>query len=367
MQDDFLKLATIVVKKCFKHFNLSQQKNLADLMTAYLSNTSFTMWDISTSLSGNTTTKHKHKRLIYFLDSLTIDLNFWKSYSLAIFSLPGFKFKKRKMITLALDATSLKDDFWILAVTISFNGRGIPLYLKCWKGVNENYDYWSRVKSVLKDLKAIMPKGYLFEIVADRGFQGDVMFKMCKELGIDFIVRINDSYKIKLPNGQEYLQLSLFNDGYYITESLGKKSQTPDMNLCVNSKELENGEVAKWYLAANRRELSQEIMTERYTTRFWIEEGIKDLKSKLHWEKYTEKIPQKERLTKCVIVSCLSYAVQTAIGNQMEMSASERMRTSVFNKFRQSIRRGTDELQRIILNFINIITTYIMRAALCFD
>jgi len=367
MQDNFFKLVQIIVNKCFYRLNLSQKKNLSDLLTAFLSNSSFTLWDIATSLSGNTTTKHKHKRLIYFLDSLCIDIDFWKSYSLALFSLPGFKFKKRKILTLALDATTLKDDFWILAVTISFNGRGIPLYLKSWKGVNENYKYWERVKSVLKDLKEIMPKGYLFEIVADRGFQGDIMFQMCKELDIDFIIRINDSYQIKLQNGKEYIQLSIFNDGYYITESLGKKSQTPDINLCVNSKKLENGEEAKWYLVANRRELSQEVMTERYTTRFWIEESIKDLKSKLHWEKYTEKIPQKERLTKCIIVSCLSYAIQTSIGNQMEISASDRLRTSVFNKFRQSIRRGTDELKRVIINFINIIATYITRTQVRFQ
>jgi hypothetical protein len=324
MQEYFHKLVSLMVEKCFVHFNVSQKKNLSDLMTAFLSNTSFTLWDIATSLSGNTTTKHKHKRLIYFLDNLTIDTNFWKSYALLLFSLPGFKFKSRKMITLALDATTLKGDFWILAVTISFNGRGIPIYLQTWKGVYESYNYWDRVKSVLSALKDILPKGYSFELVADRGFQGDVMFKLCKELGIDFIVRINDSYKVKLPNGEEYIQLSLFNDGYYVTESLGKNSQTADMCVCVNSKRLENGEFAKWYLAGNKRELSQESMVNSYSTRFWIEEGIKDLKSKLHWEKYTEKIPQNERLEKCIIVSCLSYAVQTALGNKMDISESDR-------------------------------------------
>jgi hypothetical protein len=366
MEEHFFKLVTLLVKRCFKHLHLSQQKNLADLLTAFFGNTSFALWDIASGLSGETATKHKHKRLIYFLDSLNIDIKFWKSYALAVFCLPGFKFKRRKIITLALDATTLKSDFWLLAVTVSFNGRGIPLYLKSWKGVNVNYDYWERVKVALSDLKSILPKGYLFEIVADRGFQGDVMFQMCKALGIDFIIRINDSYKVKTPNGLEYIQLSLFNDGYYVTESLGKKSQTPDMNLCVNSKILANGEVAKWYLVSNQRELNQEVMVERYSTRFWIEEGIKDLKSKLHWEKYTEKIPQNERLEKCIIISCLSYSVQTAIGNQMYMSDSERKRTSVFNKFRQSIRRGTEELEKIILNFLNIIATYISRAKLCF-
>ena len=111
MQDDFYRLAHLIVNKCFKQFNASQRKNMSDLLTAFISNTSFTMWDIATSLSGNTSTKHKHKRLIYFLDSLNIDTMFWKCYSLVVFSLPGFRFKKRKMITLALDATTLKDDF----------------------------------------------------------------------------------------------------------------------------------------------------------------------------------------------------------------------------------------------------------------
>jgi len=111
----------IAAKKCFNCFNVSQKGNLADLVTAFLSHTSFALWDIASSLSGNTTTKHKHKRLVYFLDSLDINKNFWKSYALLLFSLPGFRLKRRKVITLALDATTLKADFWILAVTVSLH------------------------------------------------------------------------------------------------------------------------------------------------------------------------------------------------------------------------------------------------------
>jgi len=136
-------------------------------------------------------------------------------------------------------------------------------------------------------------------------------------------------YKAKLAGSEGYRKLDSFDDGYYEVESLGKKSQTPDMILCVNSKTLENGKVAKWYLVSNKRPLSQEIMVDRYTTRFWFEETVKDLKSKLHWERYTEKIPKNERLEKCVIISSLSYAIQTAIGNQIEMSASDRKRINL--------------------------------------
>ncbi|MFB6258842.1 MAG: hypothetical protein ABEH38_09120, partial [Flavobacteriales bacterium] len=101
---------------------------------------------------------------------------------------------------------------------------------------------------------------------------------------------------------------------------------------------------------------------ERYTHRFWIEESFKDLKSKLHWERYTKKIPEKDRLMKCITVSCLSYALQTALGGQLKMGEKERLTTSVFNKFRQAIRRGTEELEKVIMNFIKIIKVYVNRA-----
>ena len=168
------------------------------------------------------------------------------------------------------------------------------------------------------------------------------------------------STQIKLENGDEFIQLSLFNDGYYPEVILGKEGQTKDMNVCVNSLKTEEGLLAKWFLASNRN-IGRDEMVDRYACRFWIEESFKDLKSKLHWEKYTEKIPVKERLVKCIIISSLSYALQTALGGQLHMSASEKKTTSLFNKFRQVIRRGTQELEDAILNFINIIKTYVKR------
>ncbi|MFZ5985989.1 MAG: hypothetical protein ACOYWZ_02565, partial [Bacillota bacterium] len=64
----------------------------------------------------------------------------------------NFRLGKRKYISLLIDATTLKDDFWILSASISFCGRAIPVYLKIWTGVNTSYDYWDRVKEFLKGL-----------------------------------------------------------------------------------------------------------------------------------------------------------------------------------------------------------------------
>ena len=68
----FYDFAFKLVSSTFKHLNKSQQKNLADLLTAFLYNTSFALWDIASGLSGDTAVKHKNKRLIYFLDTIIL-------------------------------------------------------------------------------------------------------------------------------------------------------------------------------------------------------------------------------------------------------------------------------------------------------
>lgn len=356
MQEKLFSFIKSIVKSNFKYLNKSQKNNLADLIVAFFFNTSFTLWDIATGLSGETSTKHKHKRLVYFLDTLEIGVDFWKSVLLTVFSLPGFKWKKRKMLTLALDATTLKGDFWILAITISFKGRGIPILIKSWEGVNNSYNYWARVEETLRDLKQIIPSNFNYEIVADRGFQGDVLFGLCEKLEMPYIIRVNDCYKVQEKDGKSYIQLSLFKDGFYNIENFGHAKKTKGLNIVVNTSE-NHEDTKKWYLATNQNSSQTEIVS-KYEQRFWIEETFKDLKSKLHWEKYTKKIPQNDRLTKCISVSCLSYCIQSAIGKELKMSDSDRKRTSLFNKFRQSFRRGTRELENIILKFIAFFHTY---------
>lgn len=365
MQEKLLKLLQNIVKYNFSYLNISQQKNLADLIFAFFFNTSFALWDISSGLSGDTSTKHKHKRLIYFLDTLDINIQFWKSVLLTVFSLPGFKWKKRKVLTLALDATTLKDDYWMLAVTISYKGRGIPILIKSWEGVNVSYDYWSRVEETLRDLKEIIPSRFKYEVVADRGFQGEILFSLFEKLEMPYIIRVNDCYKVQVSKIERYIQLSLFKDGFYPIENFGVKHKTKGMNLVVNTSE-DHPDSPRWFLATNILQPQVDIIF-KYKQRFWIEESFKDLKSKLHWEKYTKKLPVKSRLEKCIIVSSLSYCIQTGIGKELKMSNSEIKTTSLFNKFRQTFRRGTKELENIVKKITLCLSTYVKRYKFLFS
>jgi len=364
MEKDTFKLVKKIVNQTFTHLSKPLKKNLADLIMAFFYNRSFTLWEIASCLSGDTTTKHKHKRLIYFLDHFSLDRAFWQSVILTVFSLPGFRFKSRPYLTLALDATTLKDDFWILAVSVSYQGRSIPIYLKSWADVNTSYDYWERVGQVLEELKELLPEGYAYELVADRGFQGKKMVEFLGALDWEYVVRVNGCHLMREADGSEWIQLNLFADGWYEQVYLSKSNPIGPLNVAVNSVEAEDGEQAYWYLMSNVGERKRALQS--YEQRFWIEETFKDLKSKLKWESYTKKVPTQQRLTKCVAISGLSYAIQTSLGSQIELSESEAKKTSLFNRFRQSFRRTNQTLQKIITRFISMITTYITRTKLAF-
>lgn len=344
MEKDQINMTILkLVSKTFSFMSEPHRKNLAGVLSAFFYSKKFSLRDFSSYLPGESSVKHKLKRLKYFFDTVKFSDDFWKSFVKTIFCLPYFKLRRRKYITLALDATTLKDDFWILAVSITFCGRSIPIYIKMWKDVNVSYNYWERVKEVVKKLKKILPKNFKYEIVADRGFQGEEMFSLLKEEGLDFIVRINGAYSAKTSEGNMFIQLPLFDNGMYRDVTLGKTNPTSDLNLAITSKIGEDGEEKKWYLATTREGYEETIDT--YATRFWIEESFKDLKSVLGWETYTKKVPQKKYMEGMVILSCLSYALQISIGGGIPVSESEEDKTSVLARLRHVL-NGTKELAK---------------------
>jgi len=318
----------------FKHVSKPQLKNLADVIVALFFNTSFTLREIASKIPGESNVKHKLKRLVYFLDTLSIDEEFFKSYVKVLFSLPNFCFRRRKYLTILLDTTTLLDDFMILSASISYKGRAIPIYVRIWEGIYEKYDFKARVREFLHFLSKILPK-HNYELVADRGFQGYDMVNIFKESGWDYVIRLQKNYCVKKKESPSYIQLSLFEDGFYEEATIGKGRPIEKANLVVNSITNEEGEKVKWYLLTTLKDGERAVAD--YSRRMWIEESFKDLKGILRWESYTKKIPQKKRLEKMIIISCLSYAIRLSLGSEIEIPPSEESKTSVIKRFEHII------------------------------
>ena len=317
-----------ILKRTFPHYSKYHLDTMAEVLLAMFSHQRFTLRHIASRLLGETNVKHKLKRLQNFLDHIELDQQFWQSYVQTLFCLPYMKLAKRSHVTLLIDATSLKDDFWILGASISYRGRSIPVYIQIWKGVNVSFDYWKRVETFSRTLKGLLPDKYSYELIGDGGFEGVRMFRLCRELGWDQVIRINGSDKIKTENGREFIQLHLCDEGGYRKVVIGQTNPTEDLNLAVcSSPDFKR----RWYLASS---IDPGQAAKDYNRRMWIEQTFKELKSVLKWETYTAKIPTRQRLQKLVVLSCLSYAMQLCLGTQVSVPASEEAKTSLLQRFR---------------------------------
>lgn len=341
MDPDLAKQTYHILKRTFPHYSKYNQQTLAELILALFSHQRFTLRHIASRLLGQTNVKHKLKRLQNFLDKLTLDEKFWQSYVKTLFCLPYMKLRSRSKVTLLIDATTLKDDVWILAASISYRGRSLPVYLRQWRGVNTNFDYWQRVEQFVEQLKELLPEDLDYEIIGDGGFEGARMFDLCRRVGWDQVIRINGSYSVKTPGGKEFIQLNLFDDGYYRNVIIGRTNPTKGLNLAVCSSGHSD---RRWYLATS---VDPEQAARDYAQRMWIEETFKDLKSVLKWETYTAKFPAHQRMEKLIALSCLSYGFQICLGTQVTIPPSEEEKTSLLQRFRHiytSAFRKTEQL-----------------------
>lgn len=341
-----------ILKRTFPYLNKYSQQTMSELLLALFSHQKFTLRHIASRLQGDTNVKHKLKRLRNFLDKLQLDEQFWQSYIQTLFCLPYMRLSSRSRVTLLIDATTLKDDFWVLAASISYRGRSIPVYMQLWTGVNESYDYWDRVETFSRTLQKLLPDKYEYELIGDRGFEGARMFGLCGELGWQQVIRINGSYKIKTKGGREFIQLHLCDGGGYREVMIGETNPTEGLNLAIGSSP---DFQQRWHLATS---IEPKQALEDYRRRMWIEETFKDLKSVLKWETYTAKIPAGQRLPKLIVLSCLSYAIQLCLGTQIAVPPSEEAKTSLLQRFRHIYSSAYRKTEKI---YTKMISAFYMR------
>jgi len=343
-----------IIKKTFSYLTLPQQKSLALTISAFFDPPSFSLYNIASKLPLDTSNRHKHKHLIRFLDKLLINDDFWKSYITTIFLLPHITSRK-KFLTLLIDATTLKDDVWILSASISYENRAVPIYMELWEGVNQKYDYWARVIGFVRNMRKYLPDKFSYVIIADRGFQGERLPKEFKKLKLDYIIRIGENYHIKTKNGEEWRELSLLDDGKYNEVVLGKTNSIEGVNVIVSSiKDAENKKHLKWYLMSSIKDMEKEEVVGLYAKRMWIEESFKDLKGKLRWEEYTEKLPKFDRIKKMVIISGLSYGIQLSLGSSKQVVEQRSKGESIIRGLQNALNGVSVKVHKIMSIFLMV-------------
>jgi hypothetical protein len=98
-------------------------------------------------------------------------------------------------IYLALDSSSLWDEFVLVRVAMIYRGRALPLSWVVLKQQSTMVAF-EKYKHILKEAAAILPKGCSVILLADRGFDDNDLFCAVRDLGWGFRIRLKKSLRI---------------------------------------------------------------------------------------------------------------------------------------------------------------------------
>jgi len=98
-------------------------------------------------------------------------------------------------IYLALDSSSLWDEFVIVRVALVYRGRALPLSWVVLKQKSAMVAF-EKYAPILKEAAAILPKGCAVILLADRGFDDVDLFRAARDLGWGFRIRLKKSLRV---------------------------------------------------------------------------------------------------------------------------------------------------------------------------
>jgi len=104
-----------------------------------------------------------------------------------------------QLIYLALDSSSLWDEFVLVRVALIYRGRALPLSWVVLKQQSTTVAF-EKYKSILKQAAAILPKSCSVVLLADRGFDDNDLFCALRDLGWGFRIRLKKSLRVHRVN-----------------------------------------------------------------------------------------------------------------------------------------------------------------------
>jgi len=112
-----------------------------------------------------------------------------------------------RRLALVLDATSLKDQFVVLAVSVVYRGCAIPV---AWEVVAaEQPGTWKPIwLRLLRQLKGVLPADWLVLVLADRGLYADWLYRAIQRQGWHPFLRIHTVGKYRRLYSSQWYWLS---------------------------------------------------------------------------------------------------------------------------------------------------------------
>ena len=223
-------------------------------------------------------------RLGRFFDheSFEVEDKIWRCHIALVFQLlrQSYWLDGKKYLLLNLDFTSIEDRFSILSVSLQYDSRSIPLFfnMRLYPKHTGMSDQKKLEKATLKALKHLLPRGYTYVLVEDRGFCNQRFLQEAEEAGFEYIIRSPERFKVTFQAGEttalKDMEKETHDYGDVTITRSGRKAR-----LITSFQELECYEKKGWYLFTSLQNVPLTEVVTGYSGRFKIEKVFQDQKT----------------------------------------------------------------------------------------
>ena len=261
---------------------------------------------------NNESLKANDMRIYRLMKNKNFQLNdsFWRCYVKSIFSLLREQNLIRKNIgevAVIIDFTSDRDDFLILCASIQAGSITVPIYfsMRNYPKRRDQMDQKKMEQAFVKALRHILPKGYKYRIIADRGFGNNRFIGLCLDSCFDTAIRLQPNMKISCGGKKGLMENVLSEDGVYECTIIPWKMQFRIV------RKTEDG--STWFISTNSSKEEAFKVSSIYEQRFKIEKVFQNLKSS-GFDIENSKIKKYQNFQRILFLSCFAYSLILLLG-----------------------------------------------------
>jgi hypothetical protein len=263
----------------------------------------------------------------------------WANWVLASLASP-------ETVLLLVDETSLKNRLKVMAVSLAYHAKAIPLAWECYPPKQRPLGQVELISTLLGQLSKAIPPGAKVLVEADRGIgTSPELLKAIENLGYYFLVRVQGQVRLVLAEGREVA----FNE---LVTAVGDKFKGPVSAFkkagwlrCWAVGQWESGQDEPWLLLTNW----PQAQGNWYGLRMWQELAFRDFKSS-GWQWQRSHVWKPKRAAILWLVMALAYVWVLSLGTQVvinpewlrELSRGKVRRKSLFQLGLSYLQRWID-------------------------
>ncbi len=226
-----------------------------------------------------------------------------------------------KELPMALDATSIGQNFTVLSINVLYRGSGIPVAWKVVKATEKGSwkPYWLEL---FQSLKNIVPTDWKVIVSADRGLYADWLYQKILELGWHPFLRINHQGHYRLQNSSSWQPLA--------TVVTQKRESWSGQITCFKSNPIDctllarwdDGYADPWLILTDFK--STDVDIGWYGFRSWIESSYRDVKSD-GWQWQKTRLRQPDRAERHWLAMAVALLWMVTLGGEQESFHDEEL------------------------------------------